>query len=1102
MSMRIASRHMPADVFAGALLLVGLWQATPGPAFAAPSLDEAIKIIDQYRPAPLPADDQGKGQPAAAQPTTTTSAPVAFVPPPRTIADITAILDKQKPDPAKRAATQAIADQQPPAGGSPAELAKFYYQRGVAAGEVGRAQQRLADIKLAVDDAREAGFQAQVLNTYTQQLAFAYQAAGDRKAALETQLSRIAIADHANLRGAYFNIYNGAVLQAAANGQLDLARDLQARSERLLADSASWRGPGGSTFNGIYRTNWRIQVLRARATIAQQSGRYADAEAAAREAIDLATSLLGKEALLGIPEHQFDGARDNCRIQLAQALAAQGRLVEAEAQARQALLSTLTLHGRYAPETAASIDQLAGIIDAQGRYAEAEKLAFAASDILENLGQGKGSYSLAATRRLLAVTQSGQGKADATRATYEALERDIGDNADLRRVFLDTNINYAVSLLHAERGPEAVKVIETVMALDEKNLGDKAFATAQAHGWLAVAYMRTGQRDRAANEFAAAIPILTSASRQADDNDDDGASVAQRDHQIQIIAEAYLGYLADTKGSAAAAETFHLAEAIRGRSVERALAASAARNAVSDPQLADLARHEQDAQKQTAALQGLLTNVLSQPTNEQDPGAVQKLRQQIDQLRDARARVREEIEHRFPDYANLIDPRPATIEQAQKSLRPGEALIATYVGAERLFVWAVPQQGPAVFASTKVSDRDVAAMVTDLRKALDPNASTLDEVPPFDVALANKLYDIVLKPVEAGWANAQSLLIVPHKALGQIPMSLLVTRPTALPPKGKVLFAEYKDVPFLVRKVAVAQLPAVASLATLRALPAPNANRRMFIGFGDPWFSPQEAKEAQADQASDALQTRGIHRTPNGLQTRGMPLHRRSAPKTEGVDSAELADLPRLPDTAEEVRSIALALHANLSTDVFVGAAANEKNVESADLANRRIIVFATHGLVPGDLNGLTEPALALSAPDVAHVGGDGLLTVDKILGLKLNADWVVLSACNTASGEGAGAEAVSGLGRAFFYAGTRALLVSNWPVETVSARTLTTDLFRRQADNPKLGRSEALREAELALIDGPGYVDPATKQPVFSYAHPIFWAPFAVVGDGGSTIQ
>src|ERR1700682_2792396 len=121
---------------------------------------------------------------------------------------------------------------------------------------------------------------------------------------------------------------------------------------------------------------------------------------------------------------------------------------------------------------------------------------------------------------------------------------------------------------------------------------------------------------------------------------------------------------------------------------------------------------------------------------------------------------------------------------------------------------------------------------------------------------------------------------------------------------------------------------------------------------------------------------------------------------------------------------------------------------------------------------------------------------MDKILGLKLDADWVVLSACNTAAGDGAGAEAVSGLGRAFFYAGARALLVTNWPVETSAARLLTTDTFRRQAAEPALPRAEALRQAMLALIDGPGVVD-AQGRVVFSYAHPIFWAPFSLVGDG-----
>jgi CHAT domain-containing protein len=215
------------------------------------------------------------------------------------------------------------------------------------------------------------------------------------------------------------------------------------------------------------------------------------------------------------------------------------------------------------------------------------------------------------------------------------------------------------------------------------------------------------------------------------------------------------------------------------------------------------------------------------------------------------------------------------------------------------------------------------------------------------------------------------------------------------------------------------------------------------------------------------------------------------------VDSAELSLLPALPDTADELKSIALALEADPSKVLRLGKQANEQSVKNEDLSRFRTIVFATHGLVPGELNGLTQPALALSAPDVAGVEGDGLLTMEEILGLKLDADWVVLSACNTGAGAGAGAEAASGLGRAFFYAGTRALLVTNWSVHSQSARDLTTDLFRRQTADSNLSRSEALRQAMLALLDGKGFTD-AAGTTVFSYAHPLFWAPYTIIGDGG----
>lgn len=124
------------------------------------------------------------------------------------------------------------------------------------------------------------------------------------------------------------------------------------------------------------------------------------------------------------------------------------------------------------------------------------------------------------------------------------------------------------------------------------------------------------------------------------------------------------------------------------------------------------------------------------------------------------------------------------------------------------------------------------------------------------------------------------------------------------------------------------------------------------------------------------------------------------------------------------------------------------------------------------------------------------MLTLEDILGLKLDADWVVLSACNTAAGDGAGAEAISGLGRGFFYAGSRALLVTHWPVETRSARLLVTTLFEHYAADPRITRAQPLRQASLAVMEKGAPAEGRT--PAFSYAHPLFWAPYALVGDGG----
>ena len=204
----------------------------------------------------------------------------------------------------------------------------------------------------------------------------------------------------------------------------------------------------------------------------------------------------------------------------------------------------------------------------------------------------------------------------------------------------------------------------------------------------------------------------------------------------------------------------------------------------------------------------------------------------------------------------------------------------------------------------------------------------------------------------------------------------------------------------------------------------------------------------------------------------------------------------QLPDTRDEIIAIARALGADTGKDVYFGADANPQTVLKADLRHRKIVAFATHGLMANDLPGLDQPALAL-APPRGKALEDGLLKLEDILKLSLDADLVVLSACNTAAADGTGSEAVSGLGRGFFYAGSRAVLATHWPVETVSARQLVTHLFERYAKDGALTRARALQQAMLEVMDQGQALD-ETGRPLLSYAHPGFWAPYALYGDPG----
>jgi CHAT domain-containing protein len=197
------------------------------------------------------------------------------------------------------------------------------------------------------------------------------------------------------------------------------------------------------------------------------------------------------------------------------------------------------------------------------------------------------------------------------------------------------------------------------------------------------------------------------------------------------------------------------------------------------------------------------------------------------------------------------------------------------------------------------------------------------------------------------------------------------------------------------------------------------------------------------------------------------------------------SSLAPLPETKDEVLAVARKVGAE-AKDILLGPEANKARIKQLPLADYRIVYFATHGLVAGEVEGLGEPALALTLPSAGDAEV-GLLTASDVAQLKLNADFVVLSACNTAAGNRPGAEALSGLARSFFYAGARSLLVSHWKVSSVAAVKLTTATFDALAADAAIDKAEALRRSMIAMIE---------KESA-EMAHPSNWAPFVLVGDG-----
>ena len=1051
---------------------------------------------------------QSAGTPAPAAPTDPTAAPApgatpvqpVFVAPPRTIADITAILDSEKPDDTKIAARKAAADADPPKDESPTKFAQFYYDRGNARALLARNKDALADGLQALDIAK-GGVEYRQLTRIRQFVVLQYKALGDPKNAIATAQLVVRDSDGPGHRGSLINSLANIVRILVSMGDVNQASTYAGRLQQRVEEARGSPAPQWREGYAVYGHSWESDADAVRGMLFEARGQYVEAEAAYRRAEAFRRVSLNDLSKMNFPPppEQVIQSADGILLAIAHNESRQGRLSEAEADARSALLEILHTQGKYAPATPDFIIGLASILVEQGRYQDAEKLARSALDVQHTLGVAGDAPQTVGILSQLGNILIAERHGKAAALVYEQLDQAVAQWPPEQRDAFELNGSRIAALYATGQLDAGIAAAEQLVKRQTARAGANSYDTASAHGTLAVGYARAGRDTDAIREFKLALPILMEATRETDD--DDPTLVAARSARLQRTVEIYIGVLArgTSVSNDVAVETFGLADAIRGHAVQQALADTSARMVAKDPALERLVRTEQDAAKEINAELGALNNLLSLPSDQRDDQTVAGINAEIAKLRATRSTARQQINKQFPAYADMIDPKPPTVDQIKGALRPGEALLSFYFGQDASFVWAVPKEGDVAFAAVPATALDLETKVQKLRQALEPQVAMVSEIPPFDLTLAYELYSLLLKPVEAAWQPAKSLIVVTNGALGELPLGLLPTAPSQIDPNAKPLFAGYRDVPWLARTHAVTVVPSASALVTLRQLPPGAPSRDPLIGFGDPYFNAQEAADANAEQAAPAQFASASEADTGAAVTRGIPLKLRAAPHTENVDVAELAMLPRLPDTRLELMAVAKTLNADPGKALFLGKDANEENVETMDLSHYRVVYFATHGLVPGDVDGLTQPALALTAPDIAGVKGDGLLTMEKILALKLDADWVVLSACNTAAGAGAGAEAATGLGSAFFYAGTRALLVTNWSVQSTSARELITDIFRRQSADATLSRGEALRQAMMALLDGPGSVD-AAGHTVFTYGHPLFWAPYSVIGDGGGT--
>jgi CHAT domain-containing protein/tetratricopeptide (TPR) repeat protein len=831
-------------------------------------------------------------------------------------------------------------------------------------------------------------------------------------------------------------------------------------------------------------------------SLSAQSGKVLELIRAGRypEALPLAQAM-ASNLEKGPANSDLAGALNN----LAQVYGALGRDAEAEPLYKRALAILETSVGLDSVAIAPELNNLGALYEREQRYAEAEPLF---------------KRALAISEKALPPSHPDVGRALNNLATlYERQDRHAEAEPLFRRALaiyekaagpespavatLANNLGQVVKV--EGRYGEAEPLIKRSLAIREKVLGRDHPDVARSLNNLADLYQRERKFAEAEPLFKRALAIReqtvgadhpdTMASvnnlaslYQAAGRTADALPLTERAMAAGRAQTGAIAVLFDAQGKQLMAAEKALDEALdiaqRGAQSSAAAAVNqlAVRLAAGSDRLAELVRRDQDLASESDALDKAMVAEFAKagakPGSSRDE---QHDRDRLAAIAVERASLQKTLAVEFPDYAALSNPLPLKAREIQALLTGDEAFVMFSLGETQSFVFALTSDSVdwrAIPLGAEALSQKVAAFRRGLDVGKASDASGKSGL--FDLALANELYVALFGEVEPLVRDKRSLLIAPAGALTALPFHLLVTeKPVAAIPDK---IEGYRDAAWLLKRQAVSVLPSVSSLKALRTFGRRDQAVKPMTGFADPLFDPS----ASAD---------GKRTVSRSLANVAYTEFWRGA----GVDRAMLASaLPQLPDTADELKAVAKDLSVPAS-DLHLGADASETTVKRLPLADYRIIYFATHGLVAGDIKGVAEPSLALSIPKQPSALDDGLLTASEVAQLKLNADWVVLSACNTIAGDRPGAEALSGLARGFFYAGARALLVTHWAVDSDAATRLTTSTFDLLKAEPGIGRAEALRRAMLAYLN-----DASSPR----NAYPAIWGPFALIGEGRAQVD